>query len=51
MKQISVNQFKETVIASVEHFANSVKPDTEEEVELQSFENWWEEFKDYMEEM
>ena len=51
MKHIAVERFKEIVIASVEHFANSVKPDTEEEVELQIFEFWWEEFKDYMEEM
>ena len=51
MKQIPVTEFYNILEASAKYFTDCNKPQTEEEVELQTFENWWEEFKLYMEDI
>ena len=48
MKYITAQQFYEICEASLKYFAENNKPKTEE-VELQTMENWWYEFKQYME--
>ena len=49
MTQVTAQQFYEICEASLKYFAENNKPQTEEEVELQTMENWWDEFKQYME--
>ena len=49
MKYITAEQFYEILESSARYFVDQVKQDTEEEVELQTCENWWYEFKQYME--
>ena len=49
MKYITAEDFYDIIEASVRYFADCNTPATEEEVELQSFENWWYDFKMYME--
>ena len=49
MKYITAEDFYDIIEASIRHFADCNTPATEEEVELQTFENWWYDFKMYME--
>ena len=51
MKQISVFQFLQNINKACIQFAQAIQPQAVEEVELQSEEQWWEEFKQYMEDV
>lgn len=50
MKQIPVTEFYNILESSAKYFTDQVKSKTGED-ELQTMEQWWYEFKQYMEDM
>ena len=51
MKQISIFQFVQNIDKAVIQFAEAIAPESDEEVQLRPEQDWWEEFKLYMEEL
>jgi len=50
-KQINIFKFVQNMSKAIIQFAEYVEPESDEEVKLQSEEQWWEEFKQYMEDV